>query len=259
MIVRIVRRENPFAQIDRRILDNPALSWKAKGLLSYLLSKPPEWVVRLEDLVNSATDGEDSVRTALRELKKAGHARLETVRSPTSGLVSGKRWVIFEDPEDAPEGAVTIRTEMGKSPTSENTDIGEIPTSGKSGPSNTEQSSKKESLYQEPGDLFAGKLEPKVSPLPPALSTPEVLEAWQAFEEMRKKKRAAITPAAKARIVADLLSWGPELAKVSLWKSARNNWTDVYFPRENGAGQKATNTTTTNGAGKKKITAADAL
>lgn len=38
-IVRINKRDNPYVQIDHRVLEDTRLSWKAKGLLAYLLSK----------------------------------------------------------------------------------------------------------------------------------------------------------------------------------------------------------------------------
>ena len=53
--------DNPFVMIDRRPIENPKLSWKAKGILAYLLSRPDNWVVRLGDLVKHSPDGAFSV------------------------------------------------------------------------------------------------------------------------------------------------------------------------------------------------------
>ncbi len=66
-------RENPFAMIDRRVLENPDLSWKAKGLLGYLLSRPDNWTIYMGDLVKRSTDGEHSTRSAVDELIATGH------------------------------------------------------------------------------------------------------------------------------------------------------------------------------------------
>lgn len=65
--------DNPFVMIDRRPIENPSLSWKAKGILAYLLSRPDNWIVRLEDLVNRSSDGPTAIRAAIKELKKLGH------------------------------------------------------------------------------------------------------------------------------------------------------------------------------------------
>lgn len=65
--------DNPFVMIDRRPVENPMLSWRAKGILAYLISRPDNWIVRLGDLVKRSTDGLYAVRAALKELTEAGH------------------------------------------------------------------------------------------------------------------------------------------------------------------------------------------
>jgi DnaD/phage-associated family protein len=89
--------DNPFVMIDRRVIENPKLSWKAKGLLAYLLSRPDNWVVRFRDLVNRAPDGAHTVRVAMKELKAAGHVKITTERE--EGRVT--RWVytVYESPD----------------------------------------------------------------------------------------------------------------------------------------------------------------
>jgi hypothetical protein len=66
-------KDNPFVMIDRRPIENPDLSWRAKGVLTYLISRPDNWIVRLGDLVKRSPEGVYAVRAALRELTKAGH------------------------------------------------------------------------------------------------------------------------------------------------------------------------------------------
>jgi hypothetical protein len=65
--------ENPFVMMDKRPIENDNLSWKAKGLLSYLLSRPDNWTVRMKDLVKRSSDGDFSTRSAIKELIEAGH------------------------------------------------------------------------------------------------------------------------------------------------------------------------------------------
>ncbi len=66
-------QDNPYVMMDKRPIENDSLSWKAKGLLSYLLSRPDDWTVRIGDLVKRSTDGEYSTRAAIKELIDAGH------------------------------------------------------------------------------------------------------------------------------------------------------------------------------------------
>jgi hypothetical protein len=88
--------DNPFVMIDRRVIENPKLSWKAKGLLAYLLSRPDNWVVRFGDLVKRAPDGAHTIRQAMKELKTAGHVKVTTERD--GGRIT--RWIyeVFEAP-----------------------------------------------------------------------------------------------------------------------------------------------------------------
>ncbi len=67
----------PFTMIPNALLADTDISWKAKGVISYLLGKPAHWKARTKDIENHGTGGETEVRSALRELRNAGYARLE--------------------------------------------------------------------------------------------------------------------------------------------------------------------------------------
>lgn len=118
MIVKIKKRENPFAMIDRAALEDSRLSFKARGILAYLLSKPESWEVSLEQLVSASDkDGVDSIRAAFKEFKQYGYAVLKTRRGQ-GGKVVGKFWDVYEVPtwEDHRHRE---NTDDGKTPTTE--------------------------------------------------------------------------------------------------------------------------------------------
>lgn len=95
-IVITSRREDPFARVPKSVLDDERLSWKAKGILSYLLGKPTGWKVRVADLVRHSTDGECAVRAALKELRQLGYANLAKERE--GGRIVGWVWQISDTP-----------------------------------------------------------------------------------------------------------------------------------------------------------------
>jgi hypothetical protein len=94
---RVTKGPKPYVVLDKGFLDAPALSWKAKGLLAYLLARPNDWQVREADLVAHATDGRDSVRSALKELKGAGYI-VRSQAKAKSGRFAGAQWDVHERP-----------------------------------------------------------------------------------------------------------------------------------------------------------------
>lgn len=54
-------------------LKDEKLSFKAKGLLAYMLSLPDDWVFYETELVNHSTDGLASVKSGLKELQERGY------------------------------------------------------------------------------------------------------------------------------------------------------------------------------------------
>jgi len=67
-------------------LEDPILSYKAKGILAYLLTKPDDWEVRVSDLINHARDGRDSVYAGLKELSECGYYRKVQLRDVAGRL-----------------------------------------------------------------------------------------------------------------------------------------------------------------------------
>jgi len=69
----IHNKENPYVVISKEGLEDKRLSWKARGILSYLLGKPDTWKVIMEHLKKEAPDGIRSLRSGLLELQFFGY------------------------------------------------------------------------------------------------------------------------------------------------------------------------------------------
>lgn len=101
MTIRTHKKEK-YTQISNRLINDRSLSWDARGLLIYLLSKPNGWIVRLGDLINqSPSAGRDKVKRILGELNDGGYL----YRYKTQGEGGKLEWhsEIFESPEDCQE------------------------------------------------------------------------------------------------------------------------------------------------------------
>ena len=88
-VIRIKKHSNNYVILDKTFLEDDGLTWKAKGILTYLLSRPDGWEVRVSDLVKRSPDGKTSVYSALKELKEAGYYQKVPVRDEKSRII---RW-----------------------------------------------------------------------------------------------------------------------------------------------------------------------
>lgn len=95
-IVKIKKRNNPYTMIDSSIFLNCNISWKAKGLMGYFMSRPDDWKIHLKDLYNQATDGFDSVKSGLKELKANGYLELVPIRE--NGKIIAWEYIVYEVP-----------------------------------------------------------------------------------------------------------------------------------------------------------------
>ena len=79
-------------------LADPHLTWKAKGLLAYLLSTPGPPKARIADLVALATDGAAAVRAGLRELRDRGYLHSRPTRDPATGHIGAPVLTVLAEP-----------------------------------------------------------------------------------------------------------------------------------------------------------------
>lgn len=79
VIKRRSRKEN-FTTVNNEYLQDAALSWKAKGLITYIMSLPPDWRLNVRDLKNRSKDGRDATAAGLRELIENGYCQRLEIR-----------------------------------------------------------------------------------------------------------------------------------------------------------------------------------
>ncbi len=66
-------KQRDYTVMNNTFLRDDKLSWKAKGLFAYILSLPEDWKIYLNELQTHATDGETSLRSAIKELTDNGY------------------------------------------------------------------------------------------------------------------------------------------------------------------------------------------
>ena len=102
-IVRAPRPKGNFYILDKRISEDCNLSWGARGMLIFLLGKPDNWRVSIQNLVNETSgsnrkSGRDAVYAFLAELKDAGYITVFQNRSE-SGAFGETDYLVHEHSE----------------------------------------------------------------------------------------------------------------------------------------------------------------
>ena len=69
-----------YTIVDNQALRDTSLSWRATGMLAYLLSLPDDWNVNIEDLTRRKSDGRTAARSTMQELKDFGYVVLKETR-----------------------------------------------------------------------------------------------------------------------------------------------------------------------------------
>ena len=184
------------------------MSLKAKGLLSLMLSLPDDWDYSVAGLTTLSKDGKDGVMTALAELEKFGYlTRTRLVND--KGQFDGIEYNIFESPQENPVAEKPISAKpIEVKPISENT-----------------------------SQLKTNQLNNLFNKLLYELNTKdmELVELYQEYIQNRETNKNPLTESGLERLVkrAKKLSKGSEMIeKEMLAASIRNNWKDIYLPRE---------------------------
>src|SRR5690625_2893052 len=94
-IVRI-KKETNFVVMDKTFLHDTSLSWKAKGIMAYMLSKPDNWTFYIEELIKNSTDGKASFRSGFKELQDQGYVKRYPIRK--NNKIDRWETVVLENP-----------------------------------------------------------------------------------------------------------------------------------------------------------------
>jgi hypothetical protein len=148
-IIRVSKPER-YTTLSNDTLRDKRLTFAARGLLTYLLSLPDNWEVRVSHLIEQSPAGRDAVYSMLKELTSFGYVA-RTEKRDAAGRIVGYETIVRETP------AATLKTEENQA------EIAEIPDTGKpdtAEPLTGEPPPKKDLLEEVPN----GKERPKKTP-----------------------------------------------------------------------------------------------
>ncbi len=207
-IVRVHKTKN-FTVMSNHHFREKKMSLKAKGLLSLMLSLPDDWNYSVSGLVTLSKDGKDSVMSALAELEKFGYLTREREVNE-KGQFSGINYNIYEQPQrEKPIAEKPILANANEEkPIAENTQL-----------------------------LNTNPLNNLFNKLLYLLSTKdlELIELYKEYIQIRESIKSPLSEKGLERLVARAkrLSKGNiRVEKEMLDASIRNNWKDIYKPKE---------------------------
>jgi hypothetical protein len=114
-IIRVSKRER-FVVIDKTPIEDARLSFKATGLIAFLLSKPDDWTIRHRDLVTAKADGRAAVLAGLKELEEYGYLQRQKRRNADGQFVWEQ--VVYERPSDENRQAMVRKSTLAHGPVS---------------------------------------------------------------------------------------------------------------------------------------------
>ncbi|BCU51793.1 hypothetical protein JCM2421_05650 [Staphylococcus auricularis] len=96
-IFRIHKESGNFVTVNKDFINDSNLSWKAKGILLYLLSKPDDWQIYETELVKHSIDGLSGVKSGIKELEETGYIQRNRKRD-SKGRLKEYEYAVYERP-----------------------------------------------------------------------------------------------------------------------------------------------------------------
>lgn len=221
-----VSKDSNYSCINNQLINNASLSWAARGLLVYLLSKPDDWTANVEHLATQGPTGKKGLWSLLKELETHGYLTRAKRRDGQG------RWEWEQVLREVPQ-------------------IDENPNKPPYTPSRCMDGryTVKGGIYQVLNNQVL-----KEPPLPPTPSPPAeqpnggpkqpvppfngvaFSKALAVFREHRKEIKEPLTVHAEEILFRKLAKWGESKAIEALENSVLNRWRGVFEPRPSGNG-----------------------
>lgn len=90
-------RKDKFTILDNTCIQDSTLSWKSKGVHTYLMSLPEDWKIFITEIVNHSVDGKAALYSAIQELEKHGYVRKVRNRRD-NGCFESTVYYVYEKP-----------------------------------------------------------------------------------------------------------------------------------------------------------------
>ena len=118
-VMRVVKNKD-YSTVHNGFINNKNLSFKAKGILLYFLSKPDNWEFYLQEMAKNSKDGVESIKAGISELENLGYIHKSLKRSDNGKLSGGYDYTVYEIPQPKQENTVSVKNLSDNLPIKEN-------------------------------------------------------------------------------------------------------------------------------------------
>lgn len=91
------KKETNYTQIDNTCVRDERLSWKEKGVHTYLMTLPADWKIYVSELVRHSRDGKSALYSAIQTLEKYGYIKRIRNRD-ANGRFEETAYYVYEEP-----------------------------------------------------------------------------------------------------------------------------------------------------------------
>lgn len=91
------KKESNYTQIANTCVKDERLSWKEKGLHTYLMTLPSDWKIYMTEIVKHSRDGKAALYSALQGLEKFGYLKRIRKRDE-NGRFENLVYMVYEEP-----------------------------------------------------------------------------------------------------------------------------------------------------------------
>lgn len=216
-VIRVQKTEN-YTVMSNHHLRNRELSLKAKGLISLMLSLPPEWDYSVAGLVSICKESHTSVRSALKELEEHNYLIRQRKNSEKGYFVY--EYTLYEIPEPYTGIQHTVKMNADNTHTEDRTQLNKDKL-------NTKKLNTKE--------LNTGIYIEDYLDILNNISDIELRNLYVDYIEMRRNIESPISMRGLEMLIQRnerLSNMDIELQKALLEAAIMNEWKNVYLPNE---------------------------
>lgn len=169
---RAIKESGNFVTVHKNFIHDSKLTFKSKGILLYLLSRPDDWQIYESEILKHTNDGKDSLKSGIKELEEIGYV-VRTRKRNDKGHLNGYEYLVYEHPIQSGNSYLGLsdngKSNIGKTgngesvPTNNNRTNNDLTNNNNTNNDNTSATDVTRERFEEWWKLYDKKIDKKLS------------------------------------------------------------------------------------------------